>query len=64
MPSPFHKMKGVVEVGAASASALFGGGIERAFSGAITFCLLSVISAMVMAGPTGLLRHGKGPALF
>ena len=61
---PVSKMKGVVEVGAASASALFGGGIERAFSGAITFCLLSVISAMVMAGPTGLLCHGKGPALF
>jgi len=45
------KMSGVLEVGATSAFALFGKGIERIFAGAITFCLLSVISAMVLAGP-------------
>jgi APA family basic amino acid/polyamine antiporter len=45
------EMSGVLEVGAASAFALFGEGIDRIFSGAITFCLLSVISAMIMAGP-------------
>ncbi|MFO7986145.1 MAG: amino acid permease [Desulfatiglandaceae bacterium] len=44
-------MRGVMEVGAASAAALFGTGMEQAFSAAITFCLLSVISAMIMAGP-------------
>jgi len=45
------EMSGVLEVGAASAFALFGEGIERIFAGAITFCLLSVISAMILAGP-------------
>ena len=44
-------MRGIMEVGAVSAEALFGTGMEQAFSAAITFCLLSVISAMIMAGP-------------
>jgi basic amino acid/polyamine antiporter, APA family len=44
-------MSGVLEVGAASAFALFGEGMERIFAGAITFSLLSVISAMILAGP-------------
>lgn len=48
---PSGEISGVIEVGAKSASALFGGRIEKAFSLAITFCILSVISAMVMAGP-------------
>jgi len=48
---PPSEMSGVLEVGAASAFALFGEGVERIFAGAITFCLLSVISAMIMAGP-------------
>lgn len=48
--SPSH-MSGVLEVGAASAFALFGEGVERIFAGAITFSLLSVISAMILAGP-------------
>jgi len=48
---PPSQMSGVLEVGAASAFALFGEGVERVFAGAITFCLLSVISAMIMAGP-------------
>jgi APA family basic amino acid/polyamine antiporter len=61
---PVSKMKGVVEVGAASASALFGGGIERVFSGAITFCLLSVISAMVMAGPRVYYAMAKDRLFF
>lgn len=48
---PVSEMSGVIEIGATSAFALFGGGIEKAFSAAITFCILSVISAMIMAGP-------------
>jgi len=45
------EMSGVLEMGAASAFALFGEGVERIFAGSITFCLLSVISAMILAGP-------------
>jgi len=45
------KMSGVLEVGAAAAFALFGEGTEMIFAGAITFCLLSVISAMILSGP-------------
>ena len=48
---PPSQMSGVLEVGAASAFALFGEGVERIFAGAITFCILSVISAMILAGP-------------
>ncbi|MCF8143003.1 MAG: amino acid permease [Deltaproteobacteria bacterium] len=48
---PPSEMSGVLEVGAASAFTLFGKGVESIFAGAITFCLLSVISAMIMAGP-------------
>jgi APA family basic amino acid/polyamine antiporter len=48
---PLEAMKGVVRVGAASASALFGtrgGGI---FSGIMAVGLLSCVSAMVIVGP-------------
>lgn len=48
---PVSEMSGVLEVGAASAFALFGEGVEKIFAGAITCCLLSVISAMILAGP-------------
>ncbi len=44
-------MAGVLDVGARSAAFLFGEGAGRYFSGAIAFGLLSVVSAMVMAGP-------------
>lgn len=48
---PVSEMSGVIEVGAKSAIALFGGKTGTIFSIAITVCLLSVISAMIMAGP-------------
>ncbi|MFC1840423.1 APC family permease [Thermodesulfobacteriota bacterium] len=48
---PVSEMSGVVEVGAKSAIALFGGKMGSIFSIAITVCLMSVISAMIMAGP-------------
>ncbi len=48
---PVDKMSGVLEVGAASAVALFGRGLSQYFSGAIALGLLSVLSAMIMAGP-------------
>ncbi|MBI9083680.1 MAG: amino acid permease [Desulfobacterales bacterium] len=48
---PAGEMAGVMEVGAQSAEALFGEGIGRFFSGAIALGILSVISAMILAGP-------------
>lgn len=49
LPAP--EMRGVLEVGAAAAAALFGEAVGRMFSMMVTLCLLSVISAMIMAGP-------------
>jgi APA family basic amino acid/polyamine antiporter len=48
---PGEEMSGVIEVGAKSAYSLFGTQVGNAFSVAVTICLLSVISAMIMAGP-------------
>jgi APA family basic amino acid/polyamine antiporter len=48
---PISEMTGVEDVGATAAISLFGARIGRIFSGAITVCLLSVISAMIMTGP-------------
>jgi basic amino acid/polyamine antiporter, APA family len=46
-----EQMGGVLEVGALAASALFNSRIGAYFSLAITLCLLSLISAMIMTGP-------------
>jgi basic amino acid/polyamine antiporter, APA family len=48
---PISEMTGIEDVGATAAISLFGVKIGRIFSGAITVCLLSVISAMIMTGP-------------
>ncbi|MBK1649681.1 APC family permease [Rhabdochromatium marinum] len=48
---PVSAMAGVLDVGTAAATALFGGEIGRLFGIAIAVGLLSVISAMIMAGP-------------
>jgi APA family basic amino acid/polyamine antiporter len=45
------QISGVLEIGAASATALFGDRISRLFIGAVCLGLLSVLSAMIMAGP-------------
>jgi len=45
------EMSGTLEVGTKSAVALFGDNISRYFSGAIAIGILSVLSAMIMAGP-------------
>jgi APA family basic amino acid/polyamine antiporter len=44
-------MEGVLEVGSKSAASLFGEEVSRWFSGAIAIGLLSVLSAMILAGP-------------
>lgn len=48
---PVESMKGMLDVGAGAASALFGSAIGSAISWAIALGLLSVVSAMVMTGP-------------
>lgn len=45
------QMSGVLEVGGQAATALFGPALGVFFSLAITLCLLSVISAMILTGP-------------
>ncbi len=48
---PPEEMRGVMEVAAAAGARLFGAGIGRWVNGAISIGLLSVISAMILAGP-------------
>ncbi len=58
------EMQGVLEVGAASAIALFGKDIGRYFTGAIALGLLSVLSAMIMAGPRVYYAMSKDGVFF
>jgi len=46
-----NKMEGVLEVAAVTGARLFGPGIGSWFNGAISLGLLSVLSAMILAGP-------------
>jgi APA family basic amino acid/polyamine antiporter len=48
---PADEMKGVMEVAAAAGDRLFGAGIGQWLNGAIALGLLSVLSAMILAGP-------------
>jgi APA family basic amino acid/polyamine antiporter len=48
---PMDRMAGVLEVGAVSATALFGAGVSRFFSAAVALGLLSLLSAMILTGP-------------
>jgi basic amino acid/polyamine antiporter, APA family len=46
-----ESMKGVLRVGALSASRLFGPGVAGAFSGLMAVAIMSTVNAMVTAGP-------------
>jgi basic amino acid/polyamine antiporter, APA family len=61
---PMNEMGGVLEVGAKSAISLFGAHVGRVFSLAVTLCLLSVISAMIMAGPRVYYAMAKDRTFF
>jgi basic amino acid/polyamine antiporter, APA family len=61
---PMNEMIGVLEVGSKSAISLFGGNVGRVFSLAVTLCLLSVISAMIMAGPRVYYAMAKDETFF
>jgi len=59
-----EKMSGVLEVGTHSAISLFGKGVSKYFSGAIALGLLSVLSAMIMAGPRVYYAMAKDKVFF
>jgi APA family basic amino acid/polyamine antiporter len=61
---PAGQMSGTMDVGAKAASALFGVRIGRYFSGAIAVGLLSVLSAMIMAGPRVYYAMSKDGVFF
>jgi len=61
---PAKEMTGVLEVGATSAVSLFGDNISKYFSGAIAIGLLSVLSAMIMAGPRVYYAMAKDSVFF
>ncbi|MBN1843677.1 MAG: amino acid permease [Deltaproteobacteria bacterium] len=61
---PAKEMSGVLEVGAKSAVSLFGEHISKYFSGAIAISLLSVLSAMIMAGPRVYYAMAKDGMFF
>jgi APA family basic amino acid/polyamine antiporter len=58
------EMSGVLEVGAKSAVSLFGEDMSKYFSGAIALGLLSVLSAMIMAGPRVYYAMSKDGVFF
>jgi basic amino acid/polyamine antiporter, APA family len=61
---PYPRMTGILEVGAESATALFGIDIGRYFTGAIAIGLLSVLSAMIMTGPRVYYAMAKDGIFF
>ncbi len=48
---PLGSLKGVLSVGAATATALFGKGVGALFTAIMAACILSSVSAMVIVGP-------------
>ncbi|MFH2065364.1 MAG: amino acid permease [Pseudomonadota bacterium] len=61
---PPKDMHNVLEIGAASAMALFGASISRVFSFAVALGLLSVLSAMIMTGPRIYYAMSKDNVFF
>lgn len=61
---PPQDMRGVLEIGSKSATALFGHNIGTYFSLAISLGLLSVLSAMIMSGPRIYYAMAKDKVFF
>ena len=61
---PAGEMNNVLDIGAKSATALFGGHISRYFSGAVGVGILSVLSAMIMTGPRVYYAMAKDGIFF
>ena len=62
--TPLESMKGVVAIGALSATHLFGPAVADIFSGAMLFSLLATINAMVTIGPRVYYAMAKNGAFF
>jgi APA family basic amino acid/polyamine antiporter len=63
--TPLESMKGVLRVGALSASSLFGSRVAGVFSGLMALAIMSTVNAMVTAGPRvyyAMARNGAFPA--
>ena len=61
---PASRMSGVLEVGATSASSLFGKNIGKYFGGAIAVGILSALSAMILTGPRVYYAMSKDGVFF
>lgn len=61
---PAGEMNNVLDIGAKSASFLFGEKISRYFSGAVSVGILSVLSAMIMTGPRVYYAMAKDRVFF
>ncbi|MCF8077643.1 MAG: amino acid permease [Desulfobacterales bacterium] len=61
---PKEEMAGALDVGLLAATRLFGEPFGRLFGGAIAFGLLSVLSAMIMAGPRVYYAMAKDRVFF
>ncbi len=59
-----QEMHNVLDIGAKSATALFGSHISRYFSGAVGVGILSVLSAMIMTGPRVYYAMAKDGIFF
>ncbi len=62
--TPLESMKGVIAIGALSASNLFGPGIAGAFSALMALAIVSTVSAEVTIGPRVYYAMAKNKAFF
>jgi basic amino acid/polyamine antiporter, APA family len=62
--TPLEKMKGVIAVGALSASNLFGPGVAGLFSALMAISITSTVNAMVTIGPRVYYAMAKNRAFF
>jgi len=62
--TPLESMKGVMAVGALSASNLFGPGIAGAFSGLMALAIMATVNAEITIGPRVYFAMAKNRAFF
>ena len=62
--TPLESMKGVMAVGALSASNLFGPGVAGIFSALMALAIVSTVSAMTTVGPRVYYAMAKNRAFF
>ena len=62
--TPLEQMKGVLAIGALSASRLFGAGVGGLFSALMAIAIMSTVNAMVTIGPRVYYAMAKNRAFF